>query len=306
MIRFFQRNQIDEERWNRVIASSEFEMAYPYTWYLDACADSWGAFILDDYSCIMPVAHRRKIGLNYSYLPRFCQQLGVFSEVPADTELVGEFVGSLVKKYRFGDYALNEGNRAISRKDIECKESVNYVLNLSSSIQTLRSRYSENCRRNLLKSGRGEIGLTSAVSVEEAVSMKRTLDQRKHDDAHYRSLVNMFRQLQEQGKAEIIGINSGKKLCAAAIFVSSERRIHYLLSFSTEEGKAKRAMFRVLDFVVEKHAGEDRLLDFEGSGIRSVARFFEGFGGKARRYQRIGIRTPQARILGKVKNVRII
>ena len=44
-------------------------------------------------------------------------------------------------------------------------------------------------------------------------------------------------------------------------------------------------MFRILDAFIRDHAASGLALDFEGSNIPSVARFFGGFGAKADIYQ---------------------
>ena len=44
-------------------------------------------------------------------------------------------------------------------------------------------------------------------------------------------------------------------------------------------------MFRIVDTFIQDHAGSGLILDFEGSNIPSVARFFSGFGAQAEIYQ---------------------
>ena len=60
----------------------------------------------------------------------------------------------------------------------------------------------------------------------------------------------------------------------------NEGRIYYLTPVSNKEGKEKRAMFAILDYVIGKYADTGLILDFEGSQIPGVARFFAGFGAK--------------------------
>src|SRR6056297_1594864 len=119
MIRFLRRRQINDEQWNEVIASSRFETIYPYTWYLDACADNWAGYVMNDYECVMPVAFRRKIGLKYTYQPVYCQQLGVYSEHRVDTEVSRMFLNEFRRNFKMGDYALNEGNILGDEKGFE-------------------------------------------------------------------------------------------------------------------------------------------------------------------------------------------
>jgi hypothetical protein len=43
-------------------------------------------------------------------------------------------------------------------------------------------------------------------------------------------------------------------------------------------------MFYLVDYIIRKEAAKDKLLDFEGSKIEGVARFYKGFGAKYHPY----------------------
>ena len=44
-------------------------------------------------------------------------------------------------------------------------------------------------------------------------------------------------------------------------------------------------MFKIVDAFIREHAGSELILDFEGSNIPTVARFFAGFGARPEIYQ---------------------
>jgi hypothetical protein len=55
------------------------------------------------------------------------------------------------------------------------------------------------------------------------------------------------------------------------------------------------AMVRVIDHFIREHAGQDLLLDFEGSENTGLARFYAGFGSVSVPYQRLVMdRLPRA------------
>src|SRR5690606_23323566 len=68
------------------------------------------------------------------------------------------------------------------------------------------------------------------------------------------------------------------ELCAAAFFCRWKDRAIYMNAVSSPEGKKSRAMFLLLDNFIRKNANTNLILDFEGSMLRGVSRFFEGFG----------------------------
>jgi hypothetical protein len=303
MIRFLRRRQIDDEQWNGVIASSRHETIYPYTWYLDACADNWAGFVMNDYECVMPVAFRRKIGLKYTYQPIYCQQLGVYSDRRVDTEIARMFLYGLRKNFRMGDYAMNEGNILGDEQGFEVNDNTNYVLEMAAPYETVYKKYTENCRRNIKKAYQSDIEFSDKVSIEEVIALKKMSDPTKRGEEHYAYVQALFSRLQTRDKIRIFGARLGDHLVAAAIFAFSNERAIFLLSASSERGKERRAMFLVVDRFIEMYAEKMGKLDFEGSNIVSIARFFRGFGAKPEIYQRIRFQGAANAIIKKIKGV---
>lgn len=289
MIKYTGRRNIDEEQWNRVIASSAYETIYPYTWYLDACADHWGAFVMPGYECVMPVAFRKKIGIRYTYQPLYCQQLGVYSAKGIDVEITRMFLHALQKKFRMGDYALNEGNLIGEEPGFEVTDNMNYILPLDTDYNVIKQNYSENCRRNLKRAGQHHLRFDDDITIDEIISLKKHASGAAITPANYAYMNNLMLSLKSLGRIRILGARDGNHLVAAAVFAFSEQRGVFLLSASSEAGKEHRAMFMVVDQFIQMYAGKVPKLDFEGSNIPSVARFFRGFGAKPQEYQRIAI-----------------
>ena len=303
MIRFLRRRQINDERWNGVIASSRHETIYPYTWYLDACADNWAGYVMNDYESVMPVAFRRKIGIKYTYQPIYCQQLGVYSDRRVDTEIARMFLHRLRKNFRMGDYALNEGNILGDEQGFEVNDNTNYVLEMAAPYETVYKKYTENCRRNIKKAYRSEIEFTNEVDIDEVIALKKMSDPNRRGEEHYAYVQSLFSRLNTRDKIRIFGARLGDHLVAAAIFAFSSDRAIFLLSASTERGKERRAMFLVVDRFIEMYAEKMGKLDFEGSNIVSIARFFRGFGAKPEIYQRIRFQGAANAIIKKIKGV---
>jgi len=78
-----------------------------------------------------------------------------------------------------------------------------------------------------------------------------------------------------------------KELIGAAFFLKENARYTYLSSVLSPEGKQLRSMYAIVDTFIRDHAGQPFILDFEGSNIEGIARFFEGFGASAEKYQHL-------------------
>ncbi len=100
------------------------------------------------------------------------------------------------------------------------------------------------------------------------------------------------------------GVKLNGEICAGAIFAYCNKRMHYLLSVSTWQGKDLSGMFLVIDRVIQMHANSHIILDFEGSNISSIARFFSGFGAHPQLYQRIRFNHAMGNLIQKIRDGR--
>lgn len=285
MIHYIERKDIDTEKWDSVIAGSPAETIYGYSWYLDQVARNWSALVVDGYRFIMPVVWKKKVGMRYIYQPFYTQQLGVFGREKPDPELIRKMLMVLYKKFRFAGMNLNTLNLVGEGSPFEVVDKSNYELPLDREYNHLFASFKTNCKRNIKKSLDLSDLVEKGVSVEALVSLKRENDVIKRSDQDYEWLQDLMHFIVQRDAAKIYGIRTEGKLIAAACFAFSSTRAIYLLSASSREGKDRRGMFRIVDTFVRDFAASGKILDFEGSNIPSVARFFIGFGARAQIYQ---------------------
>ena len=279
------RKEINAQKWDEVIAASSAETLYPYSWYLDVTAENWSALVMDDYRFIMPLVWKKKYHLRYLYQPVFSQQLGVFGTEYIDPAILRKFINYVLKKYKFGVMNFNVKNLVGEDPSFEIYDRINYFLPLNKPYEELRKAYKENTNRNLKRSAAPNIKFDKNVGVNELVNFKQEHDVVTKSEVEYLRMRSVFVAVMEQSKGQIFGIRDEGKLLAAAFFAFSKTRIIYLMSVSSSQGKEQRAMFRIIDEVIRNYSGSSFTLDFEGSNIPSIARFFGGFGGRPELYQ---------------------
>ena len=168
-----------------------------------------------------------------------------------------------------------------------------FELDLIKTYDRIKKDYSTNTKRNLNKAIKNNISIVEGVTSLEMITLfkENVGNQRNNfDDKHYDILRQLITFATRFRFGEIIGAYTAENtLCAATFFVNSNQKGIYLVSASTPEGIEKRAMFRLIDHYIHKNAEKTMTLDFEGSNIESIARFFKGFGATACQYQSIKI-----------------
>ena len=68
------------------------------------------------------------------------------------------------------------------------------------------------------------------------------------------------------------------EIVAASAFAETGSRIINLLPATNEMGRKNGAMHFLLNEVIKTHQNTDKLFDFEGSSVASIARFYKSFG----------------------------
>ena len=278
MVRYLSQEQIDRKKWDACIMNSRQKLIYSLSWYLDLVATNWGGLVEGDYTSVMAIPWRKKFGLKYIYQPFYSQQLGIYSSTYPDAKKFLEFYQAIPSDFRHIEYNFNHlhnfqgvKNKITTRKNFELRLNTNYL--------DLFEKFSSNTQRNITKT-LPTIELREGVKVGDIVKMKRENSALNLNAEFYENLNCLIHGVMLRKKGFIVGAYIGDKLVGSAFFAMNEGRIYYLTPVSNKEGKEKRAMFAILDYVIGKYADTGLILDFEGSQIPGVARFFAGFGAK--------------------------
>lgn len=286
-IRFVRNKDIDRAKWDRCIARSPFGIAYAYSWYLDRICLAWDALIADDYLFVMPTANNSKYGIGYIYQPFFTQQLGVFSSLPVEQAIVVQFLNAIPKHFRLTEMNLNLGN-ANPSEHFSTKSNTTYHLNLESEISEIRAAYNSNTRRNIQKAIQNKVAISQISDVTLFLEFTRTNLKEKSPEIksrHYSALQEVVNYALSNELGEIyVACNEENKMLASVFFVQTNQTSIYLTASSSQEGIEKSAMFLLIDTFIQNHAKNKLTLDFEGSNISGIARFYAGFGGLPKTY----------------------
>ncbi len=269
MIRVIPNIEIDRLRWDELVQMSSFSNVYAFSWYLDSVCPGWKGLVLNDYEAVLPLPEKRRLGFRYLVQPVFSQQYTICSCRDLTEEELLLFRAEILsyKSIRLCFSKSLFGNE-IPRN--------NFCLDLSNSYDELFSAYAENTKRNVAKAQNAQLLCRESDDVNFALNQLFTLD----DKNLYVFQENIIRALVQKSKTEMYVVENGSDCLAVAIFLRMNNTLYYLLPASSDEGKQNSAMFLLLDLVIRKYAQTNTVLDFEGSEIEGVKRFYEGFGAK--------------------------
>lgn len=283
-IRYIKHKDIDSENWGRCIENAVNSRIYANIWHLDRTAEVWDALVWGDYEFVMPLPVRKKWGITYVFQPLFCQQLGIF---PKPAKLVSDlFYHELLKKFRYCDVHINSQNLATqTEKGIEFLPRQNYLLNLTYNYKALAKSYSTNTKRNIAKANSNGLQFVAGIRLDDYLAFKKANIIGEISKKELEKLRSLIAFGQYKGFGEIFGVYSpGNELCAAVYFCKWKNRVIYMNAATGKEGKNLGAMYFMVDNFIKANAEQELILDFEGSMVPGVARFYSGFGATAEAY----------------------
>ncbi|MEP7250972.1 MAG: hypothetical protein ABI683_01295 [Ginsengibacter sp.] len=284
-ILYLPQEEIDKKQWDLCIATASNGLIYGYSFYLDALGKNWDALIADDYSLVMPLTWNRKFGFYYLYQPFFAASLGIFGN-NISAEIVKQFLEHIPSKFKYWDFYLNRNNVfAIPAYDLY--ERRNYILNLKEDYETLKSNYSKSHIRNISRAAKTGNVLEKNIPLNDVITLAK--EQSKNfspaSDQDYENFSKLFSILSAKNQAITYGVySSQRQLVASCVYFFSHSRAYYILVGNHPNGRTSGASHLMIDQFIREHAGENLLLDFEGSDIKNLAWFYSSFGATQEKY----------------------
>ncbi len=289
MITYVTHSEIEQSKWDSCVEQSLNSRVYAYAWYLNSVNSGWEGLVYGDYEAVMPLTQNRKYFISYLFQPFFTQQLGVFSRQEISQELLLNFIAAIPKKYKFIDIQLNEQNQLLTEK-YKIIIRKNYLLNLDKPYEELKKNYNSENKRNLKKAIKLELKCIS-IPFSEVINFYQmhkgdlTKGIKNHD---YLKLSELASMACKQEKLISKGVFSpGGELLSAGIFLIHKHRVTFLLGTTSDSGRGSGAMSYLMDQLIIQYSNQKIFLDFEGSDIPGIERFFIGFGAERQNYYRL-------------------
>ncbi len=273
MIKRIKNQEVDRKRWDDLIQNSISSDVYAFSWFLDAVCPDWEALVLNDYEAVFPLPIKRKFFFEYIVQPVLSQRYSTYStRILLDEEK--EAFSKQIFHFKSVRICLSQ---QISEKDI-CRKNI--TLDVSQPYEAIQKSYAENTRRNIHKAITENVHCSILCDKNEALQYLLKIDENRI----YTSYLPQLQKLIQQNIFEAYGATYNGEICAVAFFAKTKTKIYYLFPASSAIGKQHSAMFLIIDTIIQKYANCKLQLDFEGSEIKGIQRFYEGFGGMTEDY----------------------
>ena len=277
-MKFLQSQQIEKRKWDQMVASDAHLDFFSLSWVCDVLYPNW-EMLCDEsgnYLGIIPIAS--KFGFSYRLQPFFVRSLS-FVESSAETfpELLS-FI-SISARYIHLNFAQAHGFQFSELGQFQ-------QLDLSPSIEELRSAYSSNAKRLLKKipaTYRLE-ALNSPIDFVSFFKLQKGEELKGFTSEVWTRLLDFLNETKQHGLLSIYAIKEKDELIAAGAFISFKGTCYFLKGTATAEAKKNGAMYFLLDEVISVIQPTHHTLDFVGSNNEAIAQFYRKFGATNKTY----------------------
>ncbi len=287
-----ENSNIDKIKWDHLLANYPNPFPYSQSWYLDIVSPNWKALIVNDYDFVLPLPHRKKWSFSYVYPPEFTQQLGVFGKSLASPAIIEEIIEKVSNDFSFLEFNLNQDNKpSFSHSRIKYKKRKNFELDLSYDYDELLKNFHKNTQRNIKKAISSGLEMKEAENTDLIIStfFENKAKELKGKKINSSLLGNLCAAGKEKNVIDSYHIYKKDTFLGGAIFLNFQNRKVFLFSSINADGRKNRAMFFLINRVIELNAKQNIILDFEGSDNSELANFYHRFGAKEKLYLHVVI-----------------
>jgi hypothetical protein len=280
-IQYINRIDINENAWNHVVRHSPFNRVYAYTWFLDHMSDqAWSGIVIGDYEAVFPLLIKTKLLLKYITTPPLCQQLGLFMLNDKNSAFYLAEIQKSLKSYLKTELTLHHGSGFANH----CVSKTNHILPLNRPYEILKQGYNRNTIRNINAAKKTNVNIVSTIEVHAFLDFVLVHEPSGSVKSIYTQLHHLVSHTLLHGNGHIIEVHQNGKPEAVAYYIEDPERIYFLVCASTDKGKEMKLMYLLIDHLIKTYADTNKVLDFTGSNIPSIARRNLGFGATAEAY----------------------
>lgn len=272
--------KINAEKWNQLVTESSNGLIYAQSNYLDFVSENWDGLIINEYETIMPIPWRTKAGIKYAYTPAFTQQLG-FIGAPLHLH-TASVIRRIYSTYRYGSILLNAGN-GITAKYTQALPKPNLLLNLAQPFEQIKMIFRKDHLHNAQKALNNGLIYTEIIPLNKAISFYQLINGNKTPhivNSNYQQLesyCNVVLKFNQSYFTRAV-INEQGDLLSTALFLKDEKRIYNIMNATSEMGRTEKSNHLLFHNVIQEFSEQNIILDFEGSSIPGIKKFYEGFG----------------------------
>lgn len=290
MLKYLPHKEIDFNRWDACVQQSAQQLVYARAGYLEVSTGGhWDALVElrhDQYVSVFPLPYKKRLGISFTYQPFHSQQLGLFTTPESQETSLEAYLKLIPKHFRLVYLQLNTENTfALGPlpRGFTSVPRVTFHLNLAYTYSVLKESFTTNLKRSIKKAKKETYEVEETENLPDLIKLYRQTrgkELKEVKDRHYALFEKQYAFLRQNALVHHTEIRKAGELVAGAVFLKLPGKLIFLFSATSEAGRQFGAMPFMITRLIKQFAGTPTILDFEGSSIPNLARFYSSFGAK--------------------------
>ncbi|MBK7340315.1 MAG: hypothetical protein IPQ10_02440 [Saprospiraceae bacterium] len=288
--------EIDEQEWNRFIECSPHGNIYHLYNYLTHLLEDWKAIMVYEGSellAILPFSVKRKYLINYAIQPIFSQYIGIIMKAYSDNtykkyelqkKVIQTIHVAIPKDIHFFQYNFApEYNYGMALRWLGWNQSIKYTywVDISKGYEVFIGEAASHVRREIKKAQQNGIRIEVENNPDLVIDILKLAKPeliKKLDQKYLKALSNNSSYFYSSGRScTLIAYKDSTPIAGMIYFLYKNKMIYYQGS-TIPKYKNSGAMSLIISESVRILGGNYTILDFDGSMIEPIERFFRGFG----------------------------
>jgi len=302
LLSFLNNSEILSSEWDQFIMESPQGNIYHLHKYLTNLHPSWDAIIVKEgsaYIAIMPLCINTKVGIKFATQPFFAQYLGIlfgknnenkYKELEHKKKIINEIHNSIPQELKYINYNFApEFDYELPLKWLGWSQKTIYTywLDIKNGYDVFLKNAASHVRREIKKFEQSNYRVLECNEPEIVLSILKLAkgDALKNIDEHFfQALINNSKYYYEKAMSSCFLAYDGEKAIAGIIYFFYKNKMIYYQGSTLSEYKNSGAMTAIIAESIKKYSDEYEFLDFDGSMIEPIERFFRGFGAFPMKY----------------------
>lgn len=278
---------LDLAAWDAQALRQSGSSIYLHSHYLDEVAPGWGV-LQNEQNIQFPIWMKQRWGIKMIRQPLFIQHFR-----PVLPGFGERFELNSLLQHLQTLAPLVELQLDVPRLDAplpsgwKATERISYRMPLPDQVSELRAAYSSHHKRILKKADAMKLGVYTDQKAFVALLKQELAPKTGLAPQVFDQVDNLISWISLKRRGQLFAATDGEELLAACYILHSGDRLLYQWAVSSEAGKERQAMHRLIDHVLAAYAGSGLEFDFEGSMLEGLQRFYAGFGAKPYLYMRL-------------------
>lgn len=269
-MQFLKSNELNKKKWDELSQNSTY---YSKSYFLDVVAKNWGAYVDSDYSKGFALVYNKFLGVKIIY-PVFLGRGIEFLNLSENE--INEIIPKIKSEFKIGDL-----NSELELKPFEHLTKKKY------QVYTENITYNNQSKR-MLKKVKSLAYKIENVPFGEVLPIVYTELKEKVKELtpeNFSRLKSTIQNFSKENKLISIGIlDEQNKLEGGLFFYNDQNRITYITGASKSKARKVGGMYLAMDHIVQQALKEQKTMDFGGSNMDSIRRFYCSLGGEDRFY----------------------